>query len=47
MRKKIKIRKNLTEDLALGILWDMKENEGKGKEPGTFAELPQQGLQEP
>ena len=37
--QKIAHGKHLTKDLALGMLWDMKENEGKDKEPGTFAEL--------
>lgn len=31
--------KNLTKTPALGLLWDMKDNEGKDIEPGTFAEL--------
>lgn len=37
--QKITHAKNLTKGFALGILWDMKENEGKDVEPGTFAEL--------
>ena len=31
--------KHLTKDLSMGIMWDMKENEGKDIAPGTFAEL--------
>lgn len=37
--QKITHGKNLTKSPALGILWDMKENEGKDVAPGTFAEL--------
>lgn len=37
--QKITHGKNLTKGLALGILWDMEENEGKDVAPGTFAEL--------
>lgn len=37
--QKITHGKNLTKTPALGLLWDMKENEGKDIEPGTFAEL--------
>ena len=37
--QKITHGKNLIKGLALGSLLDMKENEGKDKEPGTFAEL--------
>ena len=37
--QKITHGKNLTKGLALGSLWDMKENEGKDMAPGTFAEL--------
>lgn len=37
--QKITHGKHLTKTPALGILWDMKENEGKDIEPGTFAEL--------
>ncbi|KAF8206170.1 hypothetical protein K438DRAFT_1816717 [Mycena galopus ATCC 62051] len=31
--------KGLTKKVLLGILWGMKENEDKDREPGTFAEL--------
>ena len=31
--------KHLTNDLSLGIWWNMEENEGKDVAPGTFAEL--------
>lgn len=37
--QKVTHAKNLTNDLSLGILWDMKENEGQDAAPGTFAEL--------
>ena len=37
--QKITHGKHLIKGLALGSLLDMKENEGKDKEPGTFAEL--------
>lgn len=37
--QKITHGKELTKGLALGVLWDMKENEGKDIAPGTFAEL--------
>ncbi|KAL4894407.1 hypothetical protein BDV59DRAFT_11015 [Aspergillus ambiguus] len=37
--QKITHGKNLTKTPALGLLWDMPENEGKDAEPGTFAEL--------
>lgn len=37
--QKITHGKNLTKGAALGILWDMEENEGKDTAPGTFAEL--------
>ena len=37
--QKITHGKDLTKDLALGVLWDMEENEGKDNAPGTFAEL--------
>ncbi len=37
--QKITHGKNLIKDLALGILWDMEENEGKDMASGTFAEL--------
>jgi hypothetical protein len=37
--QKITHGKALTKSPALGILWDMPENEGKDVEPGTFAEL--------
>ena len=37
--QKVTHGKNLTKGLALGILWDMEENEGKDAAPGTFAEL--------
>ena len=37
--QKITHAKNLTKTPALGFLWDLKENEGKDIEPGTFAEL--------
>jgi len=37
--QKITHGKHLTKTPALGILWDMKENEGKDIEPRTFAEL--------
>jgi len=37
--QKITHGKNLTKTPALGVLWDLKENEGKDIEPGTFAEL--------
>lgn len=37
--QKITHGKNLTQDPALGILWDREENEGADKAPGTFAEL--------
>ncbi|KAJ7887512.1 hypothetical protein B0H14DRAFT_1235306 [Mycena olivaceomarginata] len=41
--QKITHGKGLTNTVALGILWDMKENEGKDREPGTFAELMRYG----
>jgi hypothetical protein len=41
--QKITHGKNLTKTPALGLLWDMKENEGKDIEPGTFAELLRHG----
>ena len=37
--QKITHGKHLIKGLALGSLLDLKENEGKDKEPGTFAEL--------
>ena len=37
--QKITHGKNLTKGLALGVLWDMKVNEGKDIAPGTFSEL--------
>lgn len=37
--QKITHGKNLTKSPALGVLWDLPENEGKDMEPGTFAEL--------
>lgn len=37
--QKISHGKHLTKTPALGLLWDMKENESKDIEPGTFAEL--------
>jgi hypothetical protein len=37
--QKITHGKNLTKTPALGVLWDMEENEGKDVEPGSFAEL--------
>lgn len=37
--QKITHGKNLTKTPALGLLWDLKENEVKDIEPGTFAEL--------
>jgi hypothetical protein len=37
--QKITHGKGLTNTVALGVIWDMKENEGKDREPGTFAEL--------
>jgi len=37
--QKITHGKGLTNTVALGVLWDLKENEGKDREPGTFAEL--------
>ncbi|KAK7048894.1 capsule polysaccharide biosynthesis [Favolaschia claudopus] len=37
--QKITHSKGLTHKPALGVLWGMKENEGKHCEPGTFAEL--------
>jgi hypothetical protein len=37
--QKITHGKNLTKTPALGVLWDLKENEGKDIEPGTFASL--------
>lgn len=37
--QKITHGKGLTKTPALGVLWDMKENEGKDIEPGTFASL--------
>lgn len=41
--QKITHGKGLTNTVALGILWDMKENEGKDREPGTFVELMRYG----
>lgn len=37
--QKITHGKDLTKTPALGVLWDLKENEGRDVEPGTFAEL--------
>ncbi|KAL5044719.1 hypothetical protein BDW71DRAFT_215553 [Aspergillus fruticulosus] len=37
--QKITHGKNLTKTPALGLLWDLEENQGKDIEPGTFAEL--------
>jgi hypothetical protein len=37
--QKITHGKSLTKTPALGLLWDLPENEGKDIEPGTFAEL--------
>jgi len=37
--QKITHGKNLTKGLSLGILWDLKENEGADVEKGSFAEL--------
>ena len=37
--QKISHGKNLTKGLALGVLLDLTENEGKDMAPGTFAEL--------
>ncbi|KAJ6500463.1 hypothetical protein C8R45DRAFT_1122260, partial [Mycena sanguinolenta] len=41
--QKITHGKGLTNTVALGILWDQKENQGKDREPGTFAELMRYG----
>ncbi|KAF7347772.1 Capsule polysaccharide biosynthesis [Mycena venus] len=41
--QKITHGKGLTNTVALGVLWDMKENEGKDRQPGTFAELMRYG----
>jgi hypothetical protein len=37
--QKVTHGKNLTKTPALGLLWDMPENEGRDIEPGTFSEL--------
>ena len=37
--QKITHGKNLTKGVALGVLWDLKENEGVDVREGTFAEL--------
>ena len=37
--QKITHGKNLTKGVALGVLWDLKENEGVDAKEGTFAEL--------
>lgn len=37
--QKISHGKHLNKTPALGLLWDLKENDGKDNEPGTFAEL--------
>ncbi|KAF7333850.1 Capsule polysaccharide biosynthesis [Mycena venus] len=37
--QKIAHGKGIVKTTALGVLWEMEENEGKDREPGTFAEL--------
>jgi len=37
--QKITHEKKLTKTSALGVLWDLKEKDGKEVEPGTVAEL--------
>ncbi|KAJ7261368.1 hypothetical protein B0H12DRAFT_350591 [Mycena haematopus] len=41
--QKITHGKGLTNTVALGVFWDKEENEGKDREPGTFAELMRYG----